>query len=954
MESKLFLILLMFWAVYSAPSPSSGIDTTKYHHYDDIVELFENLHTQFPEITKLHHVGTSVQNRKLLAIQITDKIETTEHGEPMFKYIGNMHGNEAIGREVLIYLTQYLLLKYKEGDERVRKIIDTTNIFIMPSMNPDGFEKASIGDCDGVIGRANAADIDLNRNFPDQFGGNKGKIQPETQAIMDWINSQPFVLSANLHGGSVVASYPFDDSATHVLFNHYSAAPDDQLFKLLAHTYSNNHLTMYKGHQCPGDDFKDGITNGANWYDVPGGMEDYNYLHSNCFEITIELSCCKYPHPDALTQEWENNRESLLAYLEMVHIGAHGFVTDAETGEGVENATIVVEGIDHNIKSIESGAYWRLLAPGSYSIKVVANGYDDVTFDHVDIPKGDGIQLNVSMTREKRGLEEKDTKEPLEKLMEYVDGLQDYSHHLTTHFKEPSHFEHHNFEEMTTFLRNLTEQFPAITRLYSVGQSVEGRDLWVLEISDIPGKHEPGEPEFKYIGNMHGNEVVGREMLLLLSQLLCENYGKDEFLTLMVDNTRIHIMPTMNPDGYEIAKEGGMQDWNYWFTNCFEITIELGCIKYPPEANLPGYWASNKDSLLVYMGQVHKGVKGFVRDKSGQAVYNASIQVADIEHTVYSAQDGDYWRLLAPGMYKLTASAVGYEPQSIVVKVPSSGSAVSVDFSLQAASGFQWSSKYDFDIKENMRADTFMSPHAVEATIGYLARMQPTFTRYERLAMDATNKTIPMIHLSESLTQHEKDKPHVLLLGGLNGDSPVGTEVLVRLARHLITGYNHLEQVASNLLKTAHIHIAPVVNTEGFAKSFPGDCTGERFTGRRFAQLVKDQDPIVKAMMDTIDLHKFDLIITVEGGGKFVVIPRNVPVSDDQSAASAFTQDEDVLQELSNSFAQAMTDVFHKDACPAPEGSTKPAFSGIIHGVDMGHEALPLADSVYQHHRTLT
>ena len=255
-----------------APSSTFQIDTTKYHHYDDIVELFENLHTQFPELTKLHHVGTSVQSRKLLAIQISDNINSTELGEPMFKYIGNMHGNEAIGRQVLIYLTQYLLFKYQEGDERVKKIVDTTNIFIMPTMNPDGFEKAQVGDCKGVIGRANANNVDLNRNFPDQFGGNEGKIQPETQAIIDWIESQPFVLSANLHGGSVVASYPFDDSASHTLFNHYSAAPDDELFKLLAHTYANNHLTMSKGHQCSGDDFKDGITNGAHWYDVPGEL----------------------------------------------------------------------------------------------------------------------------------------------------------------------------------------------------------------------------------------------------------------------------------------------------------------------------------------------------------------------------------------------------------------------------------------------------------------------------------------------------------------------------------------------------------------------------------------------------------------------------------------------------------------------------------------------------------
>ena len=47
-------------------------------------------------------------------------------------------------------------------------------------------------------------------------------------------------------------------------------------------------------------------------------MEDYNYLHSNCFEITLELSCCKYPPHSQLTKEWDNNREALLAYMEKV------------------------------------------------------------------------------------------------------------------------------------------------------------------------------------------------------------------------------------------------------------------------------------------------------------------------------------------------------------------------------------------------------------------------------------------------------------------------------------------------------------------------------------------------------------------------------------------------------------------------------------------------------------
>ena len=100
---------------------------------------------------------------------------------------------------------------------------------------------------------------DLNRNFPDQFHDGKDQAsllkgrEPETLAAMKWIVSNPFILSGNLHGGSVVASYPFDDSPRASPWRSvYSKSPDDAMFRRLATLYASNHATMKTGNVCKG------------------------------------------------------------------------------------------------------------------------------------------------------------------------------------------------------------------------------------------------------------------------------------------------------------------------------------------------------------------------------------------------------------------------------------------------------------------------------------------------------------------------------------------------------------------------------------------------------------------------------------------------------------------------------------------------------------------------------
>ena len=114
---------------------------------------------------------------------------------------------------------------------------------------------------------------------------------------------------------------------------------------------------------------------------------------------------------------------------------------------------------------------------------------------------------------------------------------------------------HHNTEEMFAVLDRVHAKCPEITYIYDLPlKSVQQRPLRVIVFSDNPKHHELLEPEFKYVGNMHGNEVVGRELLLHLAEYLCDEYQNgNEKIKNLVDHTRIHLMPAMNPDGWEIA-----------------------------------------------------------------------------------------------------------------------------------------------------------------------------------------------------------------------------------------------------------------------------------------------------------------------------------------------------------------------------------------------------------------
>uniref|UniRef100_A0A4W4GNJ0 Peptidase M14 domain-containing protein n=1 Tax=Electrophorus electricus TaxID=8005 RepID=A0A4W4GNJ0_ELEEL len=380
----------------STEEPSTIIQFL-YHSNTQMLNILEKTAEQCSHISRTYSIGQSFEKRDLLVIEFSNNPGEHELLEPEIKYIGNMHGNEGVGRELLIYLAQYLCSEYMLGNTRIQNLINTTRIHLLPSMNPDGYEafNSTPGEVRDAGGRNNAQNIDLNRNFPDLTSIVYSqrrlslicacvwilKVAPETYAVMKWIRSLPFVLSANFHGGDLVVSYPYDLSKS-PRGNMFSPTPDEQVFKQLARTYADAQaadvaMASHDTYSC-GSKFDDkrGIVNGAEWYSIAGGMADFNYLHTNCFEITVNLGCDKFPPKEDLYSSWQANKEALLIFYSVfqVHNGIKGIVKN-EDGHGIKGATVSVKGIRHHITTAENGDYWRLLTPGIHVVAASAPGY---------------------------------------------------------------------------------------------------------------------------------------------------------------------------------------------------------------------------------------------------------------------------------------------------------------------------------------------------------------------------------------------------------------------------------------------------------------------------------------------------------------------------------------------------------------------------------------------------
>ena len=353
-----------------------------YTTFAQLTTQLQAVAAAYPSICRLHDIGTSVQGRELWFLQISDNV-TVEENEPEFKYISSIHGDEVVGIELCLELIDLLTTQYGT-DPQITRLVNETEIWIMPMMNPDGRTNGS---------RYNSQGYDLNREFPDRVNDANNSVTgrpKEVRHVMNWGFAHSPVLSANFHGGAKVVNYPYDSDPNP--WTSYSACPDDALVIEQSLTYSRQNLPMFNSPW-----FNNGITNGVAWYLIYGGMQDWNYVWQGCNDVTIELDDAKWPAYSRIAGLWNDNRESMLAYMDLCLTGVRGLVTNIQTGAPLA-ATVRVSGINHDVYTDpDVGDYHRMVLPGTYSLVYSAPGFVSQTISGIGVGSGDATVVDVAL-----------------------------------------------------------------------------------------------------------------------------------------------------------------------------------------------------------------------------------------------------------------------------------------------------------------------------------------------------------------------------------------------------------------------------------------------------------------------------------------------------------------------------------------------------------------------------
>ena len=381
-------------AVSMATTIAQMANWDRYPTYDVYLQMMDSFAIKYPTLCRIDTIGTSVRGRLILCAVISDSLNIDQN-KPQFFYSSTIHGDEVTGYVLMLRLIDHLLTNYGTN-AYITSLVNKTRIYINPLANPDGTYYGGNNNVSQAR-RYNANSVDLNRNYPDPWSSVPlSAIQQENTAMMNYVASHHFVMSANLHGGSEIVNFPWDGYTS-----REKRSADDQWWRAVGRKFVDSCRAVRSGVYT--SDNSTGITAGGDWYVINNGRQDYMNYYQHCKEATLEVSEDKTLSTSMLPTYWNFHRKALLDYIDQVHYGIHGMVVDSITREPIK-ALITIDNYDLDNSDVYSrqnhGDFYRPLLSGTYSVKATKQGYYPKSLENITVNDTIPTQLLFELIRD--------------------------------------------------------------------------------------------------------------------------------------------------------------------------------------------------------------------------------------------------------------------------------------------------------------------------------------------------------------------------------------------------------------------------------------------------------------------------------------------------------------------------------------------------------------------------
>ena len=303
---------------FAAAQAANGF--TVWKSYDEPGGYRDQMHqlaSQYPGVTKLVRIGTTLQGREILALKVTQGARGQRDGRrPAVLFSATQHAREWIATETDRRLMYHYIEGWANDDPQIKKLLQSTELWFVPVMNPDGYQytfdaerlwRKNLRDNDGD-GQTTIADgVDPNRNYPEHFkydeeGSSKilssqtyrgigPASERETQAIMGLSERVGFEFNVNYHSNGRWLLYPEG-------WQVGSPTADDPIYFALSGNLDRPAI----------DGFHPGLSSDV-LYVTNGEANDFLHKQGGALAWTPELSpgcpSCGFVFPDdeALVQE---------------------------------------------------------------------------------------------------------------------------------------------------------------------------------------------------------------------------------------------------------------------------------------------------------------------------------------------------------------------------------------------------------------------------------------------------------------------------------------------------------------------------------------------------------------------------------------------------------------------------------------------------------------------------